>query len=204
MATYRAIAASETASKGPVTTQLFDALKDNPTAISEGAIDAPVNQTGWHPYDMVTISDGADGLFWDFAVDGTGTDLTVDSPTFTNKFEYALFIQGLSGAASGTVDIQLNLTVTGYVTADTASITPAQTYTGVVAANFPRSVLRAHTVTWLSELTDATGASVASGSASALNGTAQKAANFRLNMSAGNYVDAGKLYLWRRRVFTVA
>ncbi|BAQ67807.1 UDP-glucose-4-epimerase [Rhodovulum sulfidophilum] len=28
-----------------------------------GAVGAPVNEAAWHPYDMVRVGDGADGLF---------------------------------------------------------------------------------------------------------------------------------------------
>lgn len=41
MATYRSIASSETDADSPVTTDLMQALADNPTAIAEGASGAP-------------------------------------------------------------------------------------------------------------------------------------------------------------------
>jgi hypothetical protein len=55
--------------------------------------------SGWIPYDMVTAGDGATGVIYDFAVDGTYSALV--SPPFANGFEYAFQLVGMRTQGTG-------------------------------------------------------------------------------------------------------
>lgn len=68
---------------------VITALRDNPLAIAEASSGAPINVSGWHPYDKVTVGDGKDGVIYDFAVSGALTD--VETPNFVDGYEYRLF-----------------------------------------------------------------------------------------------------------------
>lgn len=105
MATYRAVATSETDPLAPIIAQLMKALEMNPRAIAEGATGAPIMQSAWHPYDAVTYGDGNTGRLWSFAVDGVVT--LIESPVFTTGFEYRLIVQRLL-CSSATSELQID------------------------------------------------------------------------------------------------
>ncbi|MBL3587776.1 hypothetical protein JMM61_20935 [Rhodovulum sulfidophilum] len=65
-----------------------------------GAVGTPVNEAAWHPYDMVRVGDGADGLFWDRSVDGDGQYIM--TPDFEDGYEYMVRVEGVSFGGSGT------------------------------------------------------------------------------------------------------
>jgi hypothetical protein len=152
------------------------AMRDNPTAISEGSTDAPVNQTGWHPYDMVNVGDGADGEFYDFSVDGTSA--AISSPAFEDGYEYALVLEDFQIAApsSSTLTIEGGHTGVTYRTLDTYA-TPGIGF-----------VLNAVVTLRFARLPDGTTA-----------GNKGVYSSFRVSSTSGS--AAGKLYLLRRREF---
>lgn len=85
---YDASLVSDTviAHKKGLTLQLLRGLRDNAIALVKGEANAPVNQAMWHPYDMVTIGDGADGVIFDHSADGTVASIT--TPDFEDGYEY--------------------------------------------------------------------------------------------------------------------
>ena len=107
MTTYDESAVSNTviAHKKPITLQQGRALRDNPIAISEAATGAPVVVAGWHPYDMVKIGDGNDGVFYDFAVHGT--QATITTPDFADGYEYAIRFADLGCSAASALKVDL-------------------------------------------------------------------------------------------------
>ncbi|MCW2305365.1 hypothetical protein M2324_003787 [Rhodovulum sulfidophilum] len=74
---------------GAVTGQILAAAIDARVR----ATGAPVNEAVWHPYDMVRVGDGADGLFWDHSL--TGNQRYVQTPAFEDGYEYMLRIMGM-------------------------------------------------------------------------------------------------------------
>lgn len=94
MTTWTDIANSAVDQDSPFTQPLLTLLRDNPIAALEGATGAPVNAYAWHPYDMVDIGDGNDGVFWDQAVDGTSSSET--TPAFAEGYDYLIWGRDLS------------------------------------------------------------------------------------------------------------
>lgn len=79
----------------PVTVALMTALRDNVRGALQLNDGAPVPYSGWHPYNMLEIGDGNDGVYWDRDVDGnTGV---IDSPALENGFEYAVRMLNFAG-----------------------------------------------------------------------------------------------------------
>jgi len=94
MTSYITITDTETDPSAPLTAELAKKWRDNPIAIAEGSTGAPYAQSGWHPYDGVTIGDGADGVFYDFTVDGAVS--SVETPNFVDGYEYQIYYNGLT------------------------------------------------------------------------------------------------------------
>lgn len=86
MPTYTAINDTQIQPEAPVTSELMTLLRDNPIAVAEVSNTAPLASGVWHPYDMVTVGDGADGIIYDHSVDGTQS--TITSPDFEDLYEY--------------------------------------------------------------------------------------------------------------------
>lgn len=91
MTDYNPIANSQIDQDSPADQTLFTALRDNPIAISEGGPGATVTRTGWHPFDMINVGDGALGTIWDHAVDGSVSAIT--TPSLGDGYEYLLYGQ---------------------------------------------------------------------------------------------------------------
>lgn len=90
--------------KDPITSESYTALRDNPTAIAGGEEDAPITRGGWVPYDMVEYGDGADGVIYDFSVDGAVASIT--SPTFVKGWDYKLVFFSLANS-TGYTDLRI-------------------------------------------------------------------------------------------------
>lgn len=99
MTAFTDITNSQIDADSPVTQPLMTALRDNTPATAEGSSGAPVVATGWHPYDMVSVGDGNDGLIYDHSVDGATT--TVTSPTLEDGYEYMIRLDGIVHPATG-------------------------------------------------------------------------------------------------------
>lgn len=197
MATYRTIAASEIDADSPVTATLMAALEENPAAIAEGATDAPVVASAWHPYDAVTVGDGADGLIWDQSVDGSLA--TITTPDFEDGYEYALFIEGVTtSATSGTFSFDLYKEVdAAYQFVQTAIPWGGTAHYGLVRIMFPRIAKQYHGVVWESGLRTVFPTGTYGEMA---DNTVQKILRARFDVSSGT-INGGKIYMHRRREY---
>ena len=72
---------------------------ENPTAIAEGAANAPVQTAAWHGYDIVTVGDGNTGEIYNFSTDGAVA--TVETPNFESNFEYRILGFNVGLASNG-------------------------------------------------------------------------------------------------------
>jgi hypothetical protein len=191
MATYRAIAASETDADSPVTATLMTALADNPTAIAEGAANSPVNQWGWHPYDMVNVGDGNDGVFYDHSVDGSVA--SVETPDFEDGYEYRIIGDNLGrGAVAVTIELYL-ATAASYSTLFTSTNTSAFSFGFDFETRAPRLDSNFHIAEgeWVTQ----NGQQSVAGFV--YNGTAQKLGKVRIGIASGN-MTSGTMRLYRR------
>ncbi len=173
------------------------ALRDNVVAAAEAADDAPVLVAGWHPYDMVNIGDGADGVFYDFAIDGT--QATITTPDFADGYEYAIRFANLGcDATSVTLNVALyRETDAAYTTVWTSANTTDGAAYGWVEIHAPRVAGTDHFVT-----ARATMANIAEAKTSGFwAATVQKILRARISWSSGHgpaSIDAGTARLYRR------
>jgi len=98
MTSYIAITDTETDPEAPLTATLAKKWRDNPIAIAEGVTSTPYVQTGWHPYNGVTVGDGATGTIYDFAIDGSVA--SIETPNFVDGYEYMITFDGLAQSGS--------------------------------------------------------------------------------------------------------
>ena len=179
------------------------ALRDNVPATAEGASGAPVLSAAWHPYNMVNVGDGATGLIYDQAIDGTVA--SVITPDFVNGYEYMIRFDGVSLSAAAAFRVDLYKEVDAAYQALTVSGNSTDTvgYSGLLRVVFPRIAKRAHIVTWetsLSRDSDASDLVVAGTSFVMADITLQTLLRARIQGASGN-IDLGKIYFYRRREF---
>jgi len=199
MATYRDIASTETDPQAPITSALMKALDANVDATAEGATDSPVNQTGWHPYNMVNVGDGNTGRFYDFATDGALA--TITTPTFADGYDYLVRWVGAS-PAGGTPVFQIGgVSVSGNIGGG-ASVTGFLEILAPTLLDLPK-IGRLH----FRELSGSNGiAPQSTAAASQFNGDfvfaamASALTSVSFNFTAQNH-DGGQYYLYRRRNF---
>ena len=193
MTTYNASTVSDTAiaSGKPITLQQGRAQRDNLIAAREGATGAPYEASAWHPYNGVTIGDGATGLFYDFAVHGAVA--SVDTPTFADPYEYALLGEGLSHN-TGATNIDLRLyreTSAAYVSVFSRNMPSspstltvwAEIYRPRIAATSMRVMVAGDSADYSNCFHDIT--------------PSQKISKAQLILSGATF-DAGKIYLYKR------
>lgn len=94
MTTWLEIANGDVDQDSPVTQPLMTGLRDNVRAAAEAATGAPINSAVLHPYDKVNIGDGADGLLYDFSVDGVVG--SVETPAFEAGYSYVIIGRDVS------------------------------------------------------------------------------------------------------------
>lgn len=202
MTTYTTIANTEIDQDSPVTQPLMTAMRDNPIAISEGSTGAPITAAGWHPYDMVAVGDGNDGLIYDNAVDGNV--LSIETPNFADGYEYMLLIERISHNTTATAfDIdQYFETAAAYqgVESISAAYNSGDTVSGFIHFHRPRYSSHRHFFSY------STTGGTASGGASSntkfhYNATAQKVLKARIDVTGTSLIDGGKVYLLRRKDF---
>ena len=87
-----------------VTDEKLQALAENVRAMTQGSPGAAVNETGWHPFDMVDVGDGATGEVWSFAADGAVASIVFDLSD--NRYDYLFRWAGLSSSANSTLTLQ--------------------------------------------------------------------------------------------------
>jgi hypothetical protein len=200
MTTYLTIADTAIDQDSPVTETLLTSLRDNPIAIGEGSSGAPVNQTGWHPYNKVLVGDANDGLIYDFAVDGA---IAVTSNyTFDAGYEYAFLFEGFGVSAGANALVEVNLSTAGWTTLTnpTLVISSTKVYWGMFRINFPRLTSIKFSGDWELPLTGTSGTLPTIGVTTIYNATAQWIAGGRVS-GGGINLNAGKLYLLRRREY---
>jgi hypothetical protein len=175
------------------------ALRDNIPAAAHGEAGAPITGAGWHPYDAVDVGDGATGLIYDSAVNGSVASIT--TPDFEDGYEYAAHWNGLTLGNGNTLRLAVNRSVSGNVTSWTVVTgnTGETICSGVATFIRPRVVLNAHII---QTATYAHAGANAEGAASATDrglsyATAQKL-NRAIFTNSGGSITAGKMWLLRR------
>lgn len=203
MTTWTSISNSAVAVGGIPSSATVTALRDNPSALAEGASGAPVMVSGWHPVDKVTIGDGKTGRIYDFATNGVVADIV--TPDFEDGYEYRILALGLShnSGSSQALRMELYLSVDArYETAFTlTSQSPSPPPSGALASFdaeilMPRLTKIRHFVRYVastSTLETGTVAVVA-------DSDPQKITRARLIFASGS-IDAGEVYLFRRREY---
>ena len=203
---YSAAAVSNTAIafQKPITLQQGRALRDNPEAIREAISGAPYIAQEWHPYNGVTIGDGNTGLFYDIAVHGVVA--SVETPNWADDYEYMVSCIGIS--ANG-VSANFQVAVYPETTAAYTATVPIIAFTNPAAAIVsrvtfysPRLVQTA--MAFDTETTSYAAAGIVSGLRYQYlnaNVTAQKHLKARFSFSGGVSIDAGQMFLYRRKSF---
>ncbi|HCZ00185.1 MAG: hypothetical protein A3D16_12110 [Rhodobacterales bacterium RIFCSPHIGHO2_02_FULL_62_130] len=179
----------------PVTQELITALRDDPIAIAEGAIGAPVTAAGWHPYNS-TLNGTGDGKFYDFAVHGAVA--SIETPAFADGYEYMIIFDDLKKAGTG-VDFRIELyrdTAAAYSSAFVL-LSPVSTVNGKIELPQVRRSMGAHVI--ISDVTGVTSTTPVAGGGIATvfaHSAAQKIGKARVSFTTNT--SAGKLYLYRR------
>ena len=210
MTTYNDAAVSDAsiAFQKPITLQQGRALRNNPIAAFEGANGSPYTAAGWHPYDGVTVGDGADGVIYDFAVDGALG--AVISPNFVDGYEYQFIFDGIS------INSAQDLTAEWYMETSAAYSSPyvLQSFAtgagttrvwGLLTAVRPRIAALGFIFP-----VDAINKVVGNASGIAFDGlangyvtrsVAQKVLNARFDITGTGTFDAGKIIMMKRRCY---
>ena len=202
MTTYTAIPNGDIDQDSPVTQPLMTLLRDNPISIAEGGANAVIAQTGWHPYDMVTVGDGNDGVFYDFAIDGAVA--SVETPTFEAGYEYLLYLEdfGQAGGAGNIPQIDFYRTTDAaytngvLTTATIVSVRDAWAWVEIVMPMVPSAFHygKAYSI----DQAEVVGFTVSEGAV--YDATVQTISKVRVRNPGENF-NSGKMYLMRRREF---
>ncbi len=203
MTTYTSISNAAVAVGGIPSSSVVTALRDNPSAIAESANGAPVVVAGWHPVDKVSIGDGKDGLIYDFAVNGSLA--AVETPDFEDGYEYRIMAKGISSSSSAIPRLELyRATSASWKDADlSASILATEIFYCDIEILLPRLASEFFFFRSRGVISQAGGGA----SGSTITGgflnvaPSQKIGKARLIFTAGN-VDAGKVWLFRRREYS--
>ena len=182
----------------PLTSQLAYGWRDNVIAAREGAVNSPYEASGWHPYDGVTIGDGATGIIYDFAVHGAVASVT--TPDFEDGYEYRL---DFDGVGPGGTELRVRLyRETSAAWSGISVITGASSYniTGSLDIRDPRRSLRACRVDTSFYNAAPGGGSVAASSWVSLT-TAQKVLRAQVYQVSTYNFSAGKIRMMRRLAF---
>ncbi len=205
MTTWTTIVNAAVAVGGIPASTTVTAFRDNPIAIAEQSSGSPVLFAGWQAYDKVANGDAARGLLWDFAVSGTRT--SVETPNFEDGWEYRIIAIGLSasaGGGGGRVDIYGETSASWGIISSFGLMSTGDFSSFDVELLLPRLVKNAHharnnggyyvtsTSTW-NETTEPTSTNYYT--------TAQKILKARAQVGNTQSLDAGKVYLFRRREY---
>lgn len=204
MTTYSSISNTALAVGAVPSSSVVTALRDNPIATAEQASGSPVIVNGWHPVDKVSIGDGKQGLIYDVASNGTVADVV--TPDFEDGYEYRLVGSGISHNSGVDRSFQIALykqTAASYVTAFSDSTRASSVlFDFDIHIMMPRITALSHFVTFLVAIN--TGSFLlTTTSGYAYNATAQKILKARIQFGGGS-IDAGKIWLMRRREFASA
>jgi len=190
MTTYTSISNAAVAVGGIPSSSVVTALRDNPAAIAESANSAPILSAGWHPYDKVTVGDGATGLFYDFAIHGALT--SIDTPAFADGWEYKILIRN-AGYTSGSNRNFRFLFDTGTISSTALVASSAAKVTGDLEVLNARMAEAYRIYNWFNTFGD----TPVTGDQSSTSTTKQSKVTF--SWSGANAFASGKMYLLRRR-----
>lgn len=169
----------------PVTASLVAAMYENGGYATELA---------WHPYDMATRDDGADGVIYDFAVDGAVA--TVTSPDFADGYEYQFEFYNINASAVGNFEIQFYLeTSAAYSSSRTVnSIGSTDRIFGELEARKPR--ISRQYFTWYNGSSNPT---LQYAEANAIDlSSSQKITRVRFLLSGGGNINSGTITMLKR------
>lgn len=195
MTTWTSIGNAAVAVGGIPSSSTVTALRDNPIALAEAASGAPVVFAGWHPYNKVTVGDGATGKFYDFAIHGLQTSF--DTPDFEDGYEYRIVARNMSHSSGSSQTLNLEFLddslqsqpgsgVTGSLSSGSSQFwIDAQIFT-------PRIGAQQVPVLFLGNGVTTPFFSISAGGDDILRG--------RIEFSAGS-IDGGQMYLLRRKEY---
>lgn len=204
MTTYNAAAVADSIiayGKG-ITLQQGRALRDNPIAIAEGAVTAPVVAAGWHPYNSTIYGTGT-GVIYDYAVDGALAP--IETPLFEDGYEYAIAMDGTTPNNAGYLNISFYRATSAAYSAVTSIIplSSGQKYSMFIQIQFPMQSLSMHFVQgFYNEYTsvDGIGTPIAV-NRTVIHSTDQKISRMKLSFTGySTAFSAGKIRLYRRRM----
>lgn len=201
MTTWISISNAAVAVGGIPSSSTVTALRDNPSALAEGASGAPVMVSGWHPVDKVTIGDGKTGRIYDFATNGVVADIV--TPDFEDGYEYRILALGLSHNSGTNQALRMELYLSSDASYSTAfTLTSMSGGASITVANIdaeilmPRLTKTRHFVRYVASTSSIETGTVAMVS----DNDPQKITRARLIFAAGS-IDAGEVYLFRRREY---
>lgn len=208
MTTYNDAAVSDAsiAFQKPITLQQGRALRNNPIATAEGATDAPYVAAGWHPYDGVTVGDGADGVIYDFAVDGAVS--SIETPNFVDGYEYEIRFSALI-PSTGLPDLRVEFyreTSAAYAgtTIIEATIGVGAPVSGYIGPFIPRASSRLFRFMFCSDTAGSNALTTFTVDNILIkHSTAQKILKARISTSVPA-LGGGKIYLFKRRSYVEA
>ena len=208
MTTYNDAAVSDAsiAFQKPITLQQGRALRNNPIAGFEGANGSPYTAAGWHPYDGVTVGDGADGVIYDFAVDGAIA--SVETPNFVDGYEYEIRFSALV-PSTGAPDLRVEFymeTSAAYAgtTVVEAAIGTGAPVSGYIGPFIPRASSRLFRFMFCADTAGSnTITTFTVDNILIKHSTAQKILKARISTST-LALGGGKIYLFKRRSYVEA
>lgn len=170
----------------------------------------------WHPYDMEAVADGADGVIWDYSVDGATN--SIETPTFEDGWEYALLFEDfvVTNTVSPGTDVEATIalykaTDGAYQTVDVNNLDHGQPYRGILAVPECRVASYHHSVQSqggvyrsFNAAYDAfnKGSWFSAGEGNTfVDSTLQVINSLRLTFDSINNASGGKVKLLRRREF---
>ena len=175
-----------------VTDEKMQALAENPVALAESiATGTPILVTGWHPYDMVNVGDGATGKIYDIAVNGVVASIA--SPTMVDGYDYMIRWVGLShnGGASQTLELTVGGTTIGL-----SASTNGNTWAGHLGIELP--TLENHVKRYFGgyRLAGVGSNAALAGVVSTFSGAST---SMTLAYTGGANIDAGQAFFYRCR-----
>ena len=180
----------------------FKGIVENFPAMARGENGSPYVDAGWHPYDGLTVGDGADGVIYDFAVDGALA--SVETPSFADGYEYLIVGRGMSGSVTSAFRLEwykeTSASYSGVYVFSSGGAGDVVDFR--IEAISPRAVSRIMFYD-VKEANNGMG-----GEMDALidsnrrldMSTAQKVGKAKIYLASGA-IDAGKIYMFKRRCF---
>jgi hypothetical protein len=194
--TWTTISNAAVAVGGIPSSSLMTALRDNPGAMGAAENGAPIVFAGWHPHDKVTVGDGADGLLYDFAIDGALNQVV--TPDFVDGYEYRIFGKNITGV---TLVIDLyGETEASYKNAVTATASGATDFDCEILT--PRIAAKWHAVKFLGRAATTLFNEKDNLSTAQIKSGDNKILKARVRSVGGiNNFSGGKIWMFRRREY---